>query len=91
MVRSGLAIHALWRRIPGGRTSPPRHRTPSSPTPGRVTAYVNYLPEVNVFAYNEADVQAILKCIVGEPNQDRRVKALRAILKDVGWIEKDVD
>lgn len=39
----------------------------------------------------EPEVKAVLKCIAGEPNQDRRVKLLRGILKDVGWIEKDAD
>lgn len=42
-------------------------------------------------ASQEPEVQAILKFLIGEPNQDRRVKGLRAALKDIGYIGKDED
>lgn len=39
----------------------------------------------------EPEMQAFLKFLSGEPNQDRRVKGLRAALKEIGFIGKDED
>jgi len=39
----------------------------------------------------EPNEAALLKWILGEANQDRRIKGLRAALKDIGYLGKDED
>lgn len=41
------------------------------------------------FGSLEPETQALLKFLIGEQNQDRRVKGLRAALKDIGFLGKD--